>query len=394
MSSKQSLESNLRVSQHQEDGSYLDHSDEIDLVGLCAGVWEGRWKLVSTILVCLIFAIVYLSITPKTYELETVLSSPLLADLEPLQPSEISVLRSPEIGRYALQSPDVNRQYETSLNTRYAIGNISSGAVFGRIKGYLQSEDELVKFWLRYQQTDSFKTEEVRAGFLMFYHSLSVQQDEETAEVTILYRTGDPDKDVSLIRQLLVYINQRVINEFTENTTKLLEIQRKRLLEDIILQRTMHEKVLADQIAKLKENITIAEAVGIDNIPYQQLANIELEAVDNFFMLGAKALKSQLDVLEKRKGNDAFIPGFRNLQFLLKQIDTNLSVLNLQSKEARTFVVLKPVSRPLKPIGPRRALILALSIVLGGMLGCFWLLVEAVIVAVRKRGSELVNKVE
>ena len=69
-------------------------------------------------------------------------------------------------------------------------------------------------------------------------------------------------------------------------------------------------------------------------------------------------------------------------------------MLNLQSKEARTFVVLKPVSRPLKPIGPRRALILALSIVLGGMLGCFWLLVEAVIVAVRKRGSELVNKVE
>ena len=109
--------------------------------------------------------------------------------------------------------------------------------------------------------------------------------------------------------------------------------------------------------------------------------------MDNSFLLGTDALGSQLEALKERKGKDAFVPGLREFQAQLQQVEVDIAALNDQREQARAFVILKPIARPRQPSGPKPMLALALSVVVGGVLGLCWILIAGLAQAVRERDT-------
>jgi len=99
---------------------------------------------------------------------------------------------------------------------------------------------------------------------------------------------------------------------------------------------------------------------------------------DLIYTRGAKTLRAQLDILEKRTSDEPFIAGFRELNTQLELLkafsldDSNVSVVEID----------ETAEVPTTPIKPKKSLIVAVGIVLGGMLGVFAALIRSMI---RKR---------
>ena len=359
MSSHNPQNPKAKAHSEEEDNFYLKNNDEIDLIELCSSIWAGKWKIVTAILLCLALAIGYLSVTPKIYILEATLGPPANTDIISIQPS-------------ALKNDDE-----------------APSTVFSLVKAYSKSEDELLKFWLSYNGKASLDNEEAENRFLSFYGAFSVKEDTKVGTATLSLQTINPNDDISLMRELPSYINKQVINQLVLRVKPALKVQKERLEAEIVRVRRQYQMSLQDEIARMEEALAIAKAVGIEKTPYDQLANIELKVVDNLYMLGSAALSSQLKVLNERRGSDAFVPRLRDLQNKVEQIEADFALLGAQKNQARAFIVIDPIARPLKPAKPKTALVLALSIVLGGMLGCFWLLIDAILAAVKRRSKSL-----
>ena len=346
----------------QSPGDRPVYNDEIDLVDLCAKLWRGRWKVVIASIICLSLAVVYLYITPKTYKLETVLAPPMAGDLAPIQPP--------------------------AADGRYTLPSIGSGQVYELLNGYLQSEEKQLGFWMAFHAitADNTLSEDARSGFLRFRNSLALSAGKkDDVALTVSLDTESPDEDVKLLADFISYTNRQVIENLVDRMEEVLVIQKGKLSEDIGRTRTQYQVQLQDQIARLQEDLAIATKNGIEETPYTQLANVELKVVDNRFLLGEKMLSAQLEALENRKDNDAFVPGLRNLQNQLERIEADLVTLNKYQADARAFVVLKPLSRPLAADSPKTLLVLVLSIVVGGILGLCWIMVASLVVAIRQR---------
>ncbi|RFQ16273.1 chain-length determining protein, partial [Pseudomonas sp. ATCC 13867] len=85
------------------------------------------------------------------------------------------------------------------------------------------------------------------------------------------------------------------------------------------------------------------------------------------YMRGAKAIGAELTVLEQRKNDDPFIPelrGLENQMAFLRGVDVNPDNVSVYTLDSSAEV-------PQTPIKPKKALIVALGLVLGGMLGVF-----------------------
>ena len=104
-------------------------------------------------------------VTPKAYIVETTLASPLSADLALIQPPE--------------------------LEERYALEQFEVGDAFDLVKGYLQSEEEQLDFWLGYRgEADGPDlNDELRAEFLDFHKALELDQDKKNGVVSLTLKT-------------------------------------------------------------------------------------------------------------------------------------------------------------------------------------------------------------
>ena len=344
----------------QEQAQY---NDEIDLVALCAKIWAGKWKIIGASVLCLLLGIVYLVVTPKSYLLETVVAPPIDSDLEPIQPPQAS--------------------------GRYTLSKITAENAFELVKGYLQSENRRQAFWVNYHSLPSEEiSDESLESFLTFNEGLKIKEGKkEDVAVTVSLMSKAPDEEITLISRFLKAINSQVVNELINRMNQVLDIQKGKLLEDIERERQKYQIQLQDDIAKLEEALAIAGQMGIEETPYKQLANIEVSVVNNRFLLGTKTLSSQLQALRQRQGKDAFVPGLRDLQNQLDLVESDLERLKKHRNDASTFQVLKPLSRPLKEESPKKALVLALSVVVGGFLGLIWLMLAGLSEAIRERGE-------
>jgi len=115
---------------------------------------------------------------------------------------------------------------------------------------------------------------------------------------------------------------------------------------------------------RLKEAMALAQAneqqttsnAGNFVTPYQD---------DFLYLRGRRVLKAELAELENRSNNDTFIS---ELPHLLEHKQL-LESIELSANQIGVAQVDFPAVTPVLPIKPKKALILALSVVLGGMLG-------------------------
>jgi len=80
---------------------------------------------------------------------------------------------------------------------------------------------------------------------------------------------------------------------------------------------------------------------------------------------GTRLLRAELDVLKARESGDPFIVNLRNTQARLRQLNS----IQLDSKSERVFNADGEILVHAKPVAPKKALIVALAVVLGLICG-------------------------
>lgn len=133
---------------------------------------------------------------------------------------------------------------------------------------------------------------------------------------------------------------------------------------------------------QLKEGLFVAEAIGLE-YPSEQSDKASFGGnrfIDNdlIYTRGAKTLRAQLTVLQNRKNPEAFVQDYAKM----KEYAKLLASYKLDDSRAEVAVIDSQGEVPSAPVKPKKTLIVAVGIVLGGMLGLFAALLRS---AIRKR---------
>jgi len=152
----------------------------------------------------------------------------------------------------------------------------------------------------------------------------------------------------------------------------------------IASKRSIYKQRNEDQLARLQEAHQIAKELNIIGhlfVPSvkgtsQKAVSAELNSIskglsneDNLsvYMKGTKVLQAEINVLKNRKSDDIHIVGLRDWQEQLSRLQS----IEIDTKTIHSVIVDKNASIKVEVIGPKRKLIVILSLVLGGVFGIF-----------------------
>lgn len=198
---------------------------------------------------------------------------------------------------------------------------------------------------------------------------------------TLSFQSVDKSSSLTLLNDYIQFVNQTLNQQLNANLISILTAkygeltqQEKNLLQQAQLR--LHVELERTQYA-----LNIAEAADIKQ-PVQNLGEQELFAIN----IGSRALKAKVDALKSIKDLSVFEPRLAILQSKLSQFD--LETLSAETKwSVNGFYYLDQPEQPLTRDKPKRALIVMLGGLLGGMLGVAIVLVRFAFRSEEERSS-------
>ncbi|MFI8481170.1 LPS O-antigen chain length determinant protein WzzB [Pseudomonas sp. NPDC078700] len=335
-------------------------SDEIDLIELVKQLWLQKWLIVGCTVIITALAAAYAFLTPPTYEASAGVMPPRLSDISGYN-----------LGRSEAKLNEFTVEDVFSVYKRNLLSGSLKYQFFDEI--YLPSlpaEDSAGakdKLWDRFNSGFSVQAPDAKNNPDYFVVKVKGEKPEVVAEWANQYVKMAADKSAAGMRT----------NLLTEIGTRAQSLSRQ-----IDALRVTAEKRRNDRVARLQEALVVADAVGYDApqvTPGKTSSDGDFaEFMDGnlMYMRGAKAVKAELAVLEKRTNDDPFIAelrGIENQMDFLQKIDVN-------PDNVAVFTLDSPALVPETPIAPKKMLILVLGLVLGAMLGVLIALVRALII--------------
>ncbi|WP_455884915.1 Wzz/FepE/Etk N-terminal domain-containing protein [Pseudomonas spelaei] len=411
-------------------------ADEIDLFELFQAVWnQKKWVIGCTILAGLL-GLGYVLLTPRVYQVSSVLRPAAINELDALNRSEVYKLPPGEaLAKVGAQLDS----YEARMG--FFKANPALFEAFQRPGQSLeQSFDDFNRNSIKVVLPDPKRSESPDS-----YLRLEMQYPANVDGAAIL--NGFVDYAIVLQRaqveaDLKVIVNNRLnelrgkieaarANYKTDKESKiarLLEadsVTRARLQDELTALRLQMKVERADRLAELTEAITIAKSIGIKapTTPSamgagalrgsSQVLQVSNQKIPLYFM-GSDALEAERAALQRRTNDDFTNPRVAEIGKELRMLDVNrqVEVLNsrqnedmflqdvepLRAEEARLralnidmsalklVTVDQPAQEPLAPIKPKKVLIIALSLVGGLMLGVLLALIRHFVRLRRENG--------
>ncbi|WP_053122453.1 LPS O-antigen chain length determinant protein WzzB [Pseudomonas sp. P1.31] len=332
----------------QNSNSTVNSSVELDLFEIFGAIWVRKWLVATIALACGFMGAAYAFWSTPVYESKYYISPPTLNDIANLN-----------YGRGTgseLKPFTVNQVYKVFLSN-------------------LQSESQRRQFFeSTYLPASGGEPSALSSGVLygVFSKTIAVAQvdKEEDGRWSVSLQDSNPERSVEWVTAYVNQVGESTARELAQNAKKeVLVLGRNRVLEIETL-RDSARKTRNDNIAKIREALLVAQSSGLENTVVfsgrgtEKLAGNMFE--DNTYMRGSKALEAELKNLENRQSEDPFIPGLRNLQ---KDVEF------FQKVESENFEIAAyrhdgVLDLPSSPIKPKKALIILLGLLVGGLLGC------------------------
>ncbi|WP_313089509.1 Wzz/FepE/Etk N-terminal domain-containing protein [Pseudomonas sp.] len=361
----------------QEIGSYAGHvrDEEIDLVELAKALWSQKLIIIGATLVGAAAALMYALLSTPVYEAEATVLPPMLSDIAAYNAGRTeSALYTSGDNEGSDRSPQATLKPFT-VNDVYAVftRNLRSlslrRAIFNDI--YLPSLPEAERegprdtLWGRFNELVTITSPD--------------KQRPELFEVTV--RQSTPDLAAAWTNEFISRAARASERDMRENVASELNTRIHSIERRIASLRSTAQQRREDRIAILREALVVATEVGVSSPQVtagRTASSDELSAfVDGSltYMRGAKAIQAEMKVLESRQSDDPFIPELRGLQEQLAFLKT----VDLEPASVSVFTLDSAAEVPETPIKPKKPLIIALGVVLGGMLGVFIALVRVVV---------------
>jgi len=434
----------LKRIQNKESGMVVPQqsntTDEIDLVELFRALWRQKLLIIGVTLIAAVIAAAYAFLATPYYETRTYLRPVPKSNLDQLNETGIYKLTPEEaINRVAGGLSSYDNRLDFFLNNQELFQNIPKRG------------DSLEQTFAAFNETafemlhpDPKKTDNRSAfvGLKLTYpkgmDGASVVND-FVSYVVELERQEIADDLESLINNRLSSLDMKMeAQRANYNASK--EAKIAALLEESALNRARLQDELAalreelktrrtHRIQKLNEAIAIAESLGIrtpttpsamtqstrsgTQVIRTEVTNQEIP----LYFMGTEALAAERDALANRESDDFIEPSIAEIQSELAMLENNREVEILQERDQEDLYLtdlaqlreeaarLKGIKldterlrlvrldqlalQSLNPIKPKKAMIIALGLVLGGMLGVFIALVRSLMVRSGERHPSL-----
>jgi len=434
----------LKRIQNKESGMVVPQqsntTDEIDLVELFRALWRQKLLIIGVTLIAAVIAAAYAFLATPYYETRTYLRPVPKSNLDQLNETGIYKLTPEEaINRVAGGLSSYDNRLDFFLNNQELFQNIPKRG------------DSLEQTFAAFNETafemlhpDPKKTDNRSAfvGLKLTYpkgmDGASVVND-FVSYVVELERQEIADDLESLINNRLSSLDMKMeAQRANYNASKeakiaaLLEksaLNRARLQDELAALREELKTRRTHRIQKLNEAIAIAESLGIrtpttpsamtqstrsgTQVIRTEVTNQEIP----LYFMGTEALAAERDALANRESDDFIEPRIAEIQSELAMLENNREVEILQERDQEDLYLtdlaqlreeaarLKGIKldterlrlvrldqlalQSLNPVKPKKAMIIALGLVLGGMLGVFIALIRSLMVRSAERHPSL-----
>ncbi|AKX60033.1 hypothetical protein AKN88_08900 [Thiopseudomonas alkaliphila] len=330
--------------------------DEIDLFELAKSIWQEKLTVILVTVLITALAVIYALLATPVYETEVTLLPPQTSDIQGYNQGRLAVNSS--LHKYTTSG--VYKDFLRQLRSRQ-LRNQMLDEVYVPL---LPAETDLSNhqaLQARFSKVVSIKQADAKNAPELYQVKVTLTDPEQAAMLANTY----VETAVKLTKQ------QIEKDIFTE---------RNRLLEDVSLRIgslvEQAQKKREDELVKLKEALVIASSLGIEQpvLPVGKSTSEGAAYVDRnlLYMRGAKALQAQISVLEKRESDLPFIGEYQDLAAKLEL----LKALKLDSNQVAVVTIDELAEVPVKPVKPKKVMIIILGFVLGGVLSILVLIIK------------------
>lgn len=220
---------------------------------------------------------------------------------------------------------------------------------------------------------DSGNQDEVRLLYSKWFNRISasiVEKGNRNSPFVVSFQTTNKESSFNLLTSYILAIESKVHDDAFNNLRAVVSGKRNELVQQKRILESQARNQLLVETERAKYAAQIAKSAGVDT-PMQTGNEKELFSID----LGARGLDAKVKALESVKNLSVIEPR-------LQQINAKLEMLkNLEidrNVEFQTFRYLENVELPITRDKPKRALIIVLGTLLGGMLGVVIVLIRFV----------------
>jgi chain length determinant protein (polysaccharide antigen chain regulator) len=331
-----------------------EYDDEIDLFELFQNLWDQKWLIAGITAVTTVLGIVAALIMTPTYQSEARLLPPLAQNVQ-----EFSVgVSGVDMSRDAVYAQLKTNLNSISLRRQFFEENVSDK---------LEPNPEQTPFE-RFEKNFNEKLQV----------SSPSGRDADTSIVVVTLEGKTSEQVAQWTNEFIEFTVQFTKQELVERAQFVIQSEVNKITNEIVSKRSIASSRIEDRIARLSEALIVARAMGLEKPMIENAANqLNME-----YMRGSISIAAEIKVLQDRESNDPFIDGVRNMQERI----AFLNGLQIDPANIRVARIDQAAEIPTSPIKPKKKLIVAVALVLGGMLGVFIALIRS---AVRKRRQTL-----
>jgi len=355
--------SNSEHSVAQNAGNHYP-SDEIDLRELMHTLWAARLLIISVTILVSCAAAAYAFLATPIYQTSVQTLPPTASGLASYNIAS-QLTGSAIRGTVADSSPGIE-----------ALTSQDAYKVFLRhLNSVAIRQSFFDKYYLPAQEKNETEGDKQRA-WRRLNNELTINLPEkvDSYEASLLLEGKSPTVIAKWANAYVGLAIQAAGEELLSGLSGEVKIRQLSLDDQIATLREVAKKIRQDSIVRLQGALAIAESIGLESpadngslvaIDAQSLSTESVSNGSLLYLRGAKALRSEIQQLVQRKTDDAYIaelPDLLKKRELLNSINLNPDLLSVATIDRAAIV-------PEDPIKPQRALIVAIGIIAGLLLG-------------------------
>jgi chain length determinant protein (polysaccharide antigen chain regulator) len=371
------------------------YNDEIDLADLVRSLWNGKWLIIGITLATVIAAWVYVVVTPKSYTGTLYITTIPISETNKYLPLSVAIEASEasELPRSVLES-ELNNITKDQL----ALLFIEDVQTYAGLKKSIEEK----KYFKKLENESNVEfTRRMEAVARTFTLSKVVNKKGEGDSKWLMeVTTQQPGLAIGVLADALLFSNNRVSHSVENTFNEILNAKSRNItgkINDINIAKNIliaQEKLKTQaRLAFLNEQANLARAIKISKntlnaqafTTQSSLVSI-IDQRQPYYLRGYTAIETEIDNLSSRQSPELFIPKLLDLDRQRQTLLQDKSIARLKEALKLTpigtdafksaaydlyTVQFKSTSKP--------KLVLTLSLVLGGMLGIFVLVIRNVV---------------
>lgn len=330
--------------------------NELDLFDLMSSLWDQKWLVIVTTAIFAILAIGYAYLSPPSYEAKTIVAPPRVSDIAPLN-----------LARSLAGLEELNQEMIYGVFTeRLASASARQWFLEEHYKPYLL------------KQSSSISVAELERKFQRILEVRIPEPESRSNSYEVIIKGAEPELVAKWANMFVAEASEQSIGQLKADSAAQIANESKRLENDIKILKASANKWRIDRIAKLTEALETARRVGLDN-PLQELGSktvllfpsedglMPSASTETYplFMMGSKAILSELELLKQRTSDDPFIDNLRYLEGVLMTVKD----VSLEGDIISVHSIGVPASVPDEPVAPNKPLIILFGSLFGCMVG-------------------------